>query len=129
MGFPMSPLRAAAFCGLFALFPTLACADDLLVPTLAPVALNSLSEPPKLGSAPVLDQQGHVVGQVERLATDQDGKPSALSIRAAKDGSTVVVSAAAVSYDGHTLVTNSDQPQIAALVAPPAQSQRTAAAQ
>jgi hypothetical protein len=124
MGFLMSPLRAAAFCGLFALFPTLACADDLL----APVALNSLSEPPKLGSAPVLDQQGHVVGQVERLATDQDGKPSALSIRAAKDGSTVVVSAAAVSYDGHTLVTSSDQPQIAALVAPQAQPQRTAAA-
>jgi hypothetical protein len=117
MGFPMSPLRAAAFCGFFALFPTLACAD--LVPTLAPVALNSLSEPPKLGSAPVLDQQGHVVGQVERLATDQDGKPSALSIRAAKDGSTVVVSAAAVSYDGHMLVTSSDQPQIAALMGTP----------
>jgi len=68
--------------------------------------------------------QGNVLGQVEQLATDQDGKPSALSIRAAKDGSTVVVSAAAVSYDGHTLVTSSDQPQIAAL-----QPQRTAAAQ
>src|SRR4051812_2994559 len=102
MGFHMSPLHTAAFCGFFVLVPTLACADDL-----APVALNSLSEPPKLGSVPVHDQQGHVVGQVERLATDQDGKPSALSIRA-KDGSIVVVSAAAVSYDGHTLVTSND---------------------
>jgi sporulation protein YlmC with PRC-barrel domain len=120
MGFHMTRLRLAALCGLFALLPTLAYAED----ALAPVALNSLSEPPKLSSKPVLDQQGHVVGQVAQLATDQDGKPSALSIRAAKDGSIVVVSAAAVSYDGHTLVTSSDQPQIAAL-----QPQRTAAAQ
>jgi hypothetical protein len=35
-----------------------------------------------------------------------------------------VVSAAAVSYDGHTLVTSSDQPQITAL-----QPRRTAATQ
>jgi len=113
----MIRLRFAAFCGFLAIVPGLACAED----ALAPVALNSLSEPPALSSKPVLDQQGNVVGQVAQLATDQDGKPSALSIRAAKDGSTVVVSAAAVSYDGHTLVTSSDQPQIAAL-----QPQRTA---
>jgi hypothetical protein len=41
-------------------------------------------------------------------------KPSAMSIRAAKTGQIVVVPAAAVSYDGHTLITSSDQPQIAA---------------
>jgi hypothetical protein len=113
----MSPFRFAAFCGFFIVVPALALAEEM-----APVALNSLSEPPKFGSAPVLDQQGHVVGQAAQVATDQDGKPSALSIRAAKDGSTVVVSAAAVSYDGHTLVTSSDQPQITALTQP----QRTA---
>ena len=110
----MSPFRFAALCGLFMIVPVFALADDL-----APVALNSLSEPPKLGSTPVFDQQGHVVGRVERLATDQDGKPSALSIRAAKTGQIVVVSAAAVSYDGHMLITSSDQPQIAALMAAP----------
>jgi len=120
MGFPMTAFRSAALCGFLVIIPGLACAED----ALAPVALNSLSEPPKLSSKPIMDQQGNVLGQVEQLATDQDGKPSALSIRAAKDGSTVVVSAAAVSYDGHTLVTSSDQPQIAAL-----QPQRTAAAQ
>src|SRR3954470_24432124 len=120
MGFHMMRFRFAAFCGFLVIVPGLACAED----ALAPVALNSLSEPPALSSKPVLDQQGNVVGQVAQLATDQDGKPSALSIRAAKDGSTVVVSAAAVSYDGHTLVTSSDQPQITAL-----QPQRTAATQ
>lgn len=116
----MMRLRFAAFCGFLVIGPSLACAED----ALAPVALNSLSEPPALSSKPVLDQHGNVVGQVAQVATDQDGKPSALSIRAAKDGSTVVVSAAAVSYDGHTLVASSDQPQIAAL-----QPQRTATAQ
>jgi hypothetical protein len=116
MGFPMSPSRFAVLCGLFALVPTLACADDL-----APVALNSLSQPPKLGSAPVLDQQGHLLGYAGQMVTDQDGKPAGLSIRL-QNGKTTVVSAAAVSYDGHTLVTSSDQPQIAALTQP----QRTA---
>jgi sporulation protein YlmC with PRC-barrel domain len=100
--------------------PGLACAED----ALAPVALNSLSEPPQLVSKPVLDQRGNVVGQVKQLATDQDGKPAGLSIRL-QNGKTTVVSAAAVSYDGHTLVTSSDQPQIAALTQP----QRTATAQ
>jgi hypothetical protein len=94
MGFHMTAFRFAAFCGFLVIVPGLACAED----SLAPVALNSLSEPPPLTSKPVLDQRGNLVGQVAQLATDQDGKPSALSIRAAKDGSTVVVSAAAVSY-------------------------------
>jgi hypothetical protein len=113
----MRSLRLAALCGLFVIVPALACAEDM-----APVALNSLSAAPKLNSAPVMDQHGTVVGQVQQVATDQDGKPSALSFRAAKDGSTVVISAAAVSYDGHNLVASSDQPQIAALTQP----QRTA---
>ena len=119
MGFLMSRFPFAALCAIFVIVPTLACADDL-----APVALNSLSEPPKLGSAPVLDQQGHLLGYAGQLATDQDGKPAGLSIRL-QNGKTTVVSAAAVSYDGHTLVTSSDQPQITALTQP----QRTATAQ
>jgi len=63
----------------------------------------------------VLDQQGHLLGHAKRLVTDQDGKPAGMSFRAAKTGQTVVLSAAAVSYDGHILVTSSDQPQIAFL--------------
>jgi len=106
----MSTIRVAALCGFFVIVPVLALADDV-----APVALNKLSQPPKIASMPVLDQQGHLLGHAKRLVTDQDGKPAGMSFRAAKTGQTVVLSAAAVSYDGHILVTSSDQPQIAFL--------------
>ena len=110
----MSLIRAAALCGLFAAFSVPAWGEGL-----APVALNSLSAAPaQAASAKVLDQNGRLLGQVERIQIDQDGKPSALAFRAAKDGSTVVISAAAVSYDGKTLVAGNEQPQIAALLQP-----------
>jgi hypothetical protein len=110
----MSLIRAAALCGMFAALSAPAWAEGL-----APVALNSLSAPPaQAASAKVLDQNGRLLGQVERIQTDQDGKPSALAFRAAKDGSTVVISAAAVSYDGKSLVAGNEQPQIAALLRP-----------
>jgi hypothetical protein len=107
----MSLIRIAALCGLFIAVPPLAHAEEM-----APVALNSLSAvPAHVASTKVLDQDGHLLGQVERIQTDQDGKPSALSFRAARDGSTVVVSAAAVSFDGSVLIASNDQPQVAAL--------------
>jgi hypothetical protein len=110
----MSLIRTAALCGMFAVIPALSGAE-----ALAPVALNSFSAPPaQAASAKVLDQNGRLLGQVERIQADQDGKPSALAFRAAKDGSTVVISAAAVSYDGKVLVAGNDQPQIAALIRP-----------
>ncbi len=97
----------------FVTVPVLACAEEM-----APVALNSLSAAPSAAtSAKVLDQHGNLLGQAQRIQADQDGKPSALSFRAAKDGSTVVVSAAAVSFDGTVLVADSDQPQVAASAA------------
>jgi hypothetical protein len=107
----MSLLRLAALCGAFVVLPRLALAD-----AMAPVALNSLSAAPgNVASAKVLDQYGHLLGQAERVQTDQDGKPAALAFRAAKDGSTVVIAAAAVSYDGSVLIASDDQPQVAAL--------------
>jgi hypothetical protein len=115
----MSRFRIAALCALFIAVPTLACAEEK-----APVALNSLSAAPfHAASAKVLDQNGNLLGQAQRIQTDQDGKPSALAFRATKDGSTVIVSAAAVSFDGTVLVASNDQPQVAALSAT-----RTAAA-
>jgi hypothetical protein len=106
--------------GALIVVPALARAEDM-----APAALNSFSSSPTaLSSAQVQDQNGHVLGTVERVQTDQDGKPNALSFRAAGDGRTVVVAASAVSYDGHVLVTSSDQPQIAELIKAPT---RTAA--
>jgi hypothetical protein len=114
----MSRLGFAALCGLFVMVPALACAEDL-----APVALNSLSSVPALNATQVQDQKGHLLGQAERILADQDGKPSALAFRAA-NGSTVVIAAPAVSYDGHILTVSNDEPQIAALTQP----QRTATA-
>ena len=107
----MSAIRIAALCGLFVVVPALACAEEM-----APVALNSLSSTPAAAtSAKVTDQSGHLLGQAERIQTDHDGKPAALAFRAASNGSTVVVSAAAVSFDGTVLVASDDQPQVAAL--------------
>lgn len=106
--------------GALVLAPTLTHAEDM-----APAALNSYSSvPPAVTSAQVLDQNGHVLGKVERVQADQNGTPAAISFRTANTGKTVVVAAAAVSFDGRVLITSSDQPQIAELIAPPT---RTAA--
>jgi hypothetical protein len=108
------------FSGLLLLAPVLAHAEDM-----APSALNSLSSVPAgIVSAQVMDQNGHALGKIERVQTDQDGKPAAVSIRSANTGRTVVVAAAEVSFDGHVVITSSDQPQIAELIGAPT---RTAA--
>ncbi len=78
----------------------------------APMALNSLSSVPQnIANAPVMDQSGQVVGKVQRIVADHDGRPSAMSYTKA-DGKLVLVAAVAVSYDGqrHLLVT-ADEPQ------------------
>jgi hypothetical protein len=101
----------AAFLSLFLACPILANAGEM-----APVALNSLSAAPHaITGAKVMDQRGHLLGQVARVQTDQDGRPSALAFTASGSGKLVVVSAAAVSYDGDLVVASNDQPQIAAL--------------
>src|ERR1700712_4096563 len=105
----MSRFRTLALCAVFIAVPALACAEEM-----APVALNSLSSAPSVTAAKVLDQNGHALGQATAIQTDQYGKPSALAFRA-MGGSTVVLSAAAVSYDGTVLVADNDQPQVAAL--------------
>lgn len=111
----MFRFSSAALSGLLVFVPPQAWADEL-----APVALNSLSAAPAgMASAKVLDQHGQVLGQVERVQTDQNGKPSALSFRAASNGQIVVISAAAASYDGKVVVASNDQPQIAALTRSP----------
>jgi len=108
----MSVFRFAAFYGLLAFIPAPAPAQGL-----APMVLNGYSTPPQLASSEVIDEQGRVVGHVDKILTDQDGKPSALSLTPAGGGPVVVVSASAASYDGHNLITTSEQPQIAAILA------------
>jgi hypothetical protein len=89
----MHVLKSILF-GAALLVPVIAKAQDL-----APIALNSLSTVPQgIRSARVLDQHGIYIGDVQQVATDQDGKPLAISILP-KDGRLIVVSASAVSYD------------------------------
>jgi len=108
----MSCFRTFILCAVFIGAPALACAEEL-----APVALNSLSSIPSgAASAKVLDQNGHALGQATGIQTDEYGKPSAVAFRAT-GGNTVVISAAAISYDGSVLVADNEQPQIAALSA------------
>jgi hypothetical protein len=86
-------MKRAAILLSILVFSAPAIADDF-----APVALNSLSAAPsKIVAAPVLDQNGAVIGTVRAIATDQDGKPSALSYVAGNR--IMVVAAPAVSYD------------------------------
>jgi len=101
--------------GALVMVPGLTHAEDM-----APTALNSFSSvPAAVTSAQVMDQNGHVLGKVERVQADQNGTPAAVSFKAASNGQTIVVAAAAVSFDGRVLITSSDQPQIAELMKAP----------
>lgn len=106
----MHPVHITAASALFLLlFVVPAGAENI-----APTALNSLSSAPKVSAVQVMDQHGRMIGTDARIQTDQDGKPSALAFTA-RDGSTIVVGAAAVSFDGAVLIASNDQPHIAAL--------------
>lgn len=82
---------------------TFVFAAALAVPALgqefAPMALNSLSAPPVIAAAPVLDQSGAVLGTARAIVTDQDGRPAALSYVDSSDRRLRVIAAPAVSYD------------------------------
>lgn len=81
---------------------TPAAAEDF-----APVALNSLSATPaKITAVPVLDQNGTVIGKVKAVATDQDGKPSAISYVQGRN--LMVIAAPAVSYDAQKNIVVAD---------------------
>ena len=81
---------------------TPALADDF-----APVALNSLTAAPaKIVAAPVMNQTGAVIGKVKAVATDQDGRPSAISYVA--DKRLAVIAAQAVSYDAQKNIVVAD---------------------
>lgn len=111
-------LRTLAFTGIFtgAFTGLLLLSTSALAVDLAPVALNSLSTAPDIASRPVMDQHGKVIGTAQAVQTDASGKPSAMSLRT-PDGKTIVLGAAAVSFDGRILVADSQEPQIAALAA------------
>lgn len=99
----MNLIKAMAI-GAVTLAPATASAQDL-----APMALNSLpAPPPKITSAQVENLHGQVIGRVQNVATDQTGKPSAVSVMTA-DG-LKVVAAQAASYDESRNLVFTDQP-------------------
>lgn len=62
------------------------------------MALNSFTTPPyRLASAEVETPKGQVIGHVEQVITDAQGKLSALAVASAQG--TVTVAANAASYD------------------------------
>lgn len=109
-GFHMHPVHIAAASALFLLALSVPAGAE----TMAPTALNSLTIPPNVSAAQVMDQYGRVIGTNPRIQTDHEGKPAAMAFTAA-NGTTIVLGAAAVSFDGTVLVASNDQPQIAAL--------------
>jgi hypothetical protein len=66
----------------------------------APQALNSFSvTPEKIHTAQVFNQEGQAIGTVQRVATDQSGKPVQLDIALYRNGAVISVSAVDASYE------------------------------
>ena len=83
--------------------------------TLAPMALNSMSNPPiKIINAIVLDIMGRPVGAVRKVATDASGKPIKVAIELLGSHQIIEMDSSNLSYDeADNVVTASfDQSQI-----------------
>jgi hypothetical protein len=88
---------------------------------MAPMALNSLSNPPaKIATAPVADESGTVVGAVQKVELDAGGKPVNVEIALLGSNRIVVLDSGQLSYDvSNNVVTAAlDKSQLANL--PPA---------
>ena len=86
--------------------------------TMAPMALNSLTNPPaKIATARVADQSGTVVGTVQKVELDASGKPLKLDIALMGSDRIVAVDSARLSYDlSNNVVTAAlDKQQLAQL--------------
>jgi hypothetical protein len=77
------------------ILPAGAFADNL-----APTALNSFTiAPARLATASVLDTKGDVVGSVQKIETDPNGKPLRVDILLSSNKTALSLPADAVSYD------------------------------
>ena len=80
------------------------------------IALNSLPNPPTLlATANVADAKGTVVGAVQKVVMDADGKPSKVNVTLLGSNAVVAVDASQFNYDqGHNvLMAQLDAQQIA----------------
>jgi len=87
-------------------------------PSFAPMALNSLTNPPeKIATAPVVDVRGTPVGAVRKVEMDANGKPLQVQIALLGSDRIVALKADALSYDlSNNVVTAAlDKNQMAAL--------------
>ena len=91
-------------------------------PVMAPMALNSLSNPPdQLATARVLDDNGTVIGAVQKVDID-GGKPSKVEIALLGTQQIVALDADKFSYDksNNILTASLDKTQIVQMPAVPA---------
>lgn len=96
-------------------------AQTSAAPAMAPMALNSLSNPPdKIATARVVDDKGITIGAVQKVDI-QGGKPSDVQIALLGSQQIVALDAGQLSYDAsnNVLTAALDKTQIVQLPAAP----------
>jgi hypothetical protein len=120
----MRTIRNFLMAGLAGLLlaPAAQAATSASAPNFAPIALNSLSSPPdKIATAKVVDDGGTVVGAVQKVDLDANGKPTKVEIALLGSDRIVALDSSSLSYDqsNNVVTAGLDKGQIAQL--PPAQ--------
>jgi hypothetical protein len=114
-------LMAGAACLLLAAPAQAAQTATGSMPDIAPIALNSLANPPdKIATARVVDDKGTTVGAVQKVEMDQGGKPLRVEIALLGANRVVVLPSSRLSYDqpNNVVTADMDKTQLAQL--PPA---------
>jgi len=91
-------------------------------PSFAPIALNSLTNPPdKIATAKVVDDMGTVVGAVQKVDLDTSGKPAKVEIALLGSDRIIALDSSRLSYDepNNVMTAGLDKSQIAQLPAAP----------
>ena len=91
-------------------------------PSFAPIAVNSLSSPPdKIATAKVLDDNGALVGAVQKVDLDASGKPAKVEIALLGGDRIIALDSSSLSYDepNNVMTAAMDKSQIGQLPAAP----------
>jgi hypothetical protein len=106
----MNRIFAIALCGTALLVPAggaVADTSPALNSSSGIIALNSLPDPPAtLATARVADAKGMMVGAVQKVVMDANGKPVTVDIALLGSGAVVAIDASKFNYDqGHNVLT------------------------
>jgi hypothetical protein len=123
----MRTVTTIAVSGVALLFLAGAASVSAITPSddgtrLAPMALNSLSAPPdKIAYAGVVDDKGTLVGAVQRIELDANGKPSKVEFALLGTERIVALDSSKFGYDesNNVLTAGLDKSQIAQLPVAP----------